>query len=108
MISTPEDPQAATVGTTPSLAGLSAVVSRLEALAERMKEPRPLVVDAAGVARLLGCSKRHAERLKAAGELPDALVLGGGTKIVWRVSDIELFVRVGCDLARYRAAAARR
>ena len=67
---------------------------------------RPLMVDIKGLAKLLGCSRRHLERQKAAGELPDPAAVGN--KHVWRVADIELFVKANCDMNRYRAAVARR
>ncbi|MBA4189802.1 MAG: hypothetical protein C0467_17610 [Planctomycetaceae bacterium] len=83
------------------LGRLAALLAALEA--ERL---RPLVVDINGLAKLLDCSRRHLERQRAAGELPDPVAVGN--KLVWRVSDIELFVKANCDMARYRAALARR
>lgn len=84
---------------------LAVLVVRLEALTKRL-EPlasKPLLVDAAGLATLFTCSKRHIARMRAAGELPEPLTLGDGNKVVWRVGDVEAFVAAGCDIARYRA-----
>lgn len=83
------------------LGRLASLLSALEASAIR-----PLVVDIKGLAKLLGCSRRHLERQRAAGELPDPVAVGN--KLGWRVADIELFVKANCDMARYRAALARR
>ena len=81
---------------------LNAIVSRLET-AVRSAAVRPLVVDADGLARLLCCSKRHIARMRSAGELPEAITVGSGSKVVWRLADVELFVSVGCDRIAFDA-----
>ena len=95
--------------TTEQTAELSALMDRFRALLTELRVGalKPLLVNAEGVGRLLGCSARQVRRLRAAGEVPPPFVLGGdGT--LWRVSDLEEFVRCGCDMTRYRAAQARR
>ncbi len=95
----------------PPLANPTALNDLLERLASLLaaleaSALRPLVVDINGLAKLLGCSRRHLGRQRAAGDLPDPVAVGN--KLVWRVADIELFVKSNCDMARYRAALARR
>ena len=46
------------------------------------------------VARLLGCSTRHVDRLSRAGKLPRPLRLG--TLLRWRRSDVLVWIERGC------------
>lgn len=89
---------------------VSNVLERLEELlaALAVNGLKPLLVDARGAGRLLGCSDRQVRRMRAAGEMPEPFVLGSGDMTLWRVADLEEFVRCGCNMARYRAATARR
>lgn len=89
-------------GTIPPLTDLNAIVARLEAVV-RSAAVRPLVVDSTGLAALLACSKRHIARMRSAGELPDAMTVGSGSKVVWRLADVELFVSVGCNRSAFDA-----
>jgi excisionase family DNA binding protein len=61
----------------------------------------PLLIDAVGVARLLGIGKATVWRLVAAGQLPPSLKLG--RRRLWRMADLESFVACGCDVDRWRA-----
>ena len=55
----------------------------------------PLLVDAAGVGRLLGISRASVFNLQATGMLP-AAVLRRGQIVRWAISDIELWISLGC------------
>jgi predicted DNA-binding transcriptional regulator AlpA len=54
----------------------------------------PLMVRATAAARLCGVSEATWHRLRAAHQTPAPLRLGGS--ILWRVSDLKLFVEWGC------------
>lgn len=69
---------------------------------------KPLLVNSKGASVLLACSVRQLWRLLAAKEIPPSCKLGGSDGAFWRVADLEEFVRCGCDMARWKAAAARR
>jgi hypothetical protein len=89
---------------------LDALLERLAKLLDALEGAglRPLMVDATGAGRLLGCSARSVRRMRAAGEMPAPCVLGSGDMTLWRVADLEEFVRCGCVMTRYRAVQARR
>jgi predicted DNA-binding transcriptional regulator AlpA len=71
------------------------------ALASEAPALMPLLVDVAGVAKLLGVGKATVWRLVAAGRLPPSLRLM--RRRLWPVADIESFVASGCDLDRWKA-----
>ena len=57
-------------------------------------EHRAVLIDADGVARMLGCSARHVRRMADAGRMPGSVKLGGLTR--WEVAAVERWVQVGC------------
>ncbi|MEK7866357.1 MAG: helix-turn-helix domain-containing protein [Planctomycetota bacterium] len=54
----------------------------------------PLLVDAEGVAGMIGCSKSHIWRLRDSGKLP--LPVKVGSLVRWRVEDIAAWLRDRC------------
>jgi predicted DNA-binding transcriptional regulator AlpA len=58
----------------------------------------PLLIDAKGVAELLGRSERSIWRDDSAGRLPRPIMVGGSKR--WRVSEIHLCVEAGCPNRR--------
>ncbi len=64
------------------------------AIAERAGADR--LIDARAVARLLDISDRSVWKMAAAGKLPAAVRVGRSVK--WRLSDIEGFIRAGCNI----------
>jgi predicted DNA-binding transcriptional regulator AlpA len=62
------------------------------------KSLEPLLVDIAGLVRLLGRSRASLERDLAAGRLPDHIRLCGSRK--WRYSEIAAWVEAGCPHRR--------
>ncbi|GEM_PF-750093 len=54
----------------------------------------PLLLDAAGVAARLGCSKATVWRLRDSGKLPQPVKVGSLTR--WRTADVEAWVNAGC------------
>lgn len=60
-----------------------------------------LVVSAKELSLMLGISVRQIWRLRAAGQLPKPVYLGGSVK--WRCLDIELFIDCGCDMELFNA-----
>ena len=55
----------------------------------------PLLVDAAGVGVLLKISRASVFNLQATGQLP-AAVLRRGQIVRWAISDIQLWISLGC------------
>ena len=55
----------------------------------------PLLTDAAGVGCLLGISRASVFNLQATGMLP-AAVLRRGQIVRWAISDIQLWISLGC------------
>ena len=55
----------------------------------------PLLTDAAGVGRLLEISRASVFNLQATGQLP-AAVLRRGQIVRWAISDIQLWISLGC------------
>jgi predicted DNA-binding transcriptional regulator AlpA len=64
------------------------------ACGERGRSPR--LIDAKGVARLLGCSWRTVLRLADGGQIPWGVKLGGLRR--WDVREIEAFITGGCKM----------
>ncbi len=60
-----------------------------------------LAMSVAEVARALNISSRHVWKLRAAGRFPEPIRLGRAVR--WRAEDVELYVRVGCDMGRFHA-----
>ncbi len=56
--------------------------------------PEPAMVDADGVAVMLGCSSRHVRRLADAGHMPAPVKLGSLTR--WPVKVINRWIEDGC------------
>jgi len=54
----------------------------------------PLLIDAAGVARMLGVSRRHVHALESSGRIPSPVRLSRSVR--WRVAEIREFVAAGC------------
>lgn len=54
------------------------------------------LVSARELAKLLSVSERTLYRLKSAGELPPAVVLGGSVR--WRLSEIRQWINQGCPV----------
>tara|TARA_R110002073_G_scaffold149534_14_gene303345 strand:+ start:5673 stop:5921 length:249 start_codon:yes stop_codon:yes gene_type:complete len=54
------------------------------------------LVNARELAKLLSVSERTLYRLKSAGELPAAVVLGGSVR--WRLSEIRQWIDEGCPV----------
>ena len=65
-----------------------------------------LLIGDRDTAKLLGLGVRTLHRLRAGGEVPAPLKLGG--RVLWRRLDIESFVELGCDMPRWKALQARR
>jgi len=59
-----------------------------------ISEPKPLLVDRAGLARILNVSPRQVSRLNDAGKIPAPISLGAASKR-WLVSEIEDWLRAG-------------
>jgi len=55
--------------------------------------PSPLAVDAAGAAKLIGCSRSHWLRMHREGKTPPSFTFGH--RRLWRQSDIEVWVAAG-------------
>lgn len=53
-----------------------------------------LLIDANGVAKALDCSRRHVERMNAAGKMPQPVRLGRAVR--WSVAVIESWIKAGC------------
>ncbi|MBK9118008.1 MAG: excisionase family DNA-binding protein [Phycisphaerales bacterium] len=56
--------------------------------------PVPALLDVAGVAALLGCSKPHVRRLADARRMPAPLRVGALVR--WRAGDIQEWIAAGC------------
>jgi prophage regulatory protein len=54
----------------------------------------PILLSAAGVARLLGLSSRTVARMNSSGGLPRPLRLGRSVR--WRHQEIEAWIKAGC------------
>jgi len=54
----------------------------------------PLLVDAAELARLLACSRRHIERLDSAGKLPKSVRIGHAKR--WPLNLTKKWIAAGC------------
>ncbi len=52
------------------------------------------LVNAKNLAKTLSVSERHVWRMKASGKLPKPITVGGCVR--WLLSDIELFLSMGC------------
>ena len=55
----------------------------------------PALIDAAGLAQMLSCSRRHIANLDASGRLPLAIRLGSRCKR-WRVDEIQAWILADC------------
>lgn len=62
--------------------------------ARKRRNLSPLVADAKRLARLLCCGVRTVRTWDAAGKLPSPIRIGG--KVLWDVSEIRSWIRVGC------------
>jgi predicted DNA-binding transcriptional regulator AlpA len=62
----------------------------------------PLLVRASLAARLCGLSEATWHRLRSAGQIPEPLKVGGA--VLWRTSDLQLWVAWGCPAGREFAA----
>jgi len=57
--------------------------------------PEPLLVDAAGLAVLLGCSRRHVQAMDSSGRLgPRSIALGRSRR--WSVDEVRRWIALGC------------
>jgi excisionase family DNA binding protein len=65
-----------------------------ETAAEPIQADEALLTDAAGVARLLGVSKRHVQALDSSGRIPAGISLGRSRR--WRVDEIRQWCEAGC------------
>ena len=65
------------------------------------KHQQVLMVSAKDLSLMLGISTRQVWRLRAAGQLPNPVFLGGSVK--WKCSDVELFLECGCDMNEFNA-----
>ena len=61
------------------------------------EQDRPLLITAAELARLLQVSTRTLWRLRLAGELPEAVRLGGAVR--WRLDEIKKWIAGGCRMS---------
>jgi predicted DNA-binding transcriptional regulator AlpA len=61
-------------------------------------ELKPLVVNYAGLSKLIDRSVSTLERMKASRKLPPSVRMGNSCK--WLVADIELWVALGCPNER--------
>jgi len=61
------------------------------------EQDRPLLITAAELARLLRVSTRTLWRLRSAGELPEAVRLGGAVR--WRLDEIKKWIAGGCRMS---------
>lgn len=68
------------------------------AIAERAGTDR--LIDARAVARLLDMSDRSIWKLSASAKLPAVVRVGRSVK--WRLSDIQRFIEVGCNIDVFR------
>ena len=64
------------------------------------------LINAKEVADMLNCSTRQVWKLMASGRLPQCLRLGRSVK--WRLSDIQMFIRIGCNMAAFQSELARK
>ncbi|MGA2253574.1 MAG: helix-turn-helix domain-containing protein [Thermoguttaceae bacterium] len=60
----------------------------------------PLLITAAELAKLLHVSTRTLWRLRSAGELPEAVRLGGTVR--WRFAEIKKWIAGGCQMSSNR------
>jgi len=68
---------------------------------EQDGEPgEPLLITAAELARLLQVSTRTLWRLRSAGELPEAVRLGGAVR--WRLDEIRKWIAGSCRMSTNR------
>lgn len=58
----------------------------------------PAMLDVKGVARLLGCSPRHVNRLSEAGRMPDPVKLGALVR--WDRAGLARWIAAGCPAVR--------
>lgn len=80
---------------TAETAELVAQVARLaDALERQGNAPPPELIDAAGVAAMLGIGERTARRLDVEGRLPCPIKLGGSVR--WRLSELRKWLDCGC------------
>jgi predicted DNA-binding transcriptional regulator AlpA len=68
----------------------------------RANPPDPLLIGDREAAALVGVSRAHWHRLRAAGKLPPSIRLG--RKVLWRRVEIELWIQAGCPDAKSWAA----
>jgi len=61
-----------------------------------VSKPPCLLVGVDRVALLLDVSERFVNKLRASGRFPEPIHLGG--RVLWRVKDLEQWVRDGCPL----------
>ena len=63
-----------------------------------ISDPDPLVVDRAGLGRMLRLSRRELYRLEDAGRIPAPIQFGTCKR--WPIEEIEIWVRAGCPRRR--------
>lgn len=61
---------------------------------------KPLLITAAELAKLLHVSTRTLWRLRSAGELPEAVRLGGAVR--WRLDEIKKWIAGSCRMSTNR------
>lgn len=67
---------------------------RMEMVTSRMAEHEPILVDANDAAAMLGVSRAHFYRMRAAGQVPLPVRLGKAVR--WRVEELQEWVDAGC------------
>ncbi len=72
--------------------GLAAVVRELRRVRELLEAQTTELLDARQAARFLGVSEATLYRLRAAGEVPASVRLGGGALIRWRRNDLQNYI----------------
>ena len=71
-------------------------------MSDAPQTPEPLLIPDPGAAKLLGISRAHLHRLRAAGKFPEAVRLG--RKLLFDRAELESWVMHRCpDLATWRA-----
>jgi prophage regulatory protein len=77
------------------LHSLVTILARLaDALERKSAAPPPELVDAAGVAAMLGIGDRTVRRLDVEGRLPMPVKIGGSVR--WRLSELRDWIDAGC------------
>ena len=64
-----------------------------------MEKKQFQLLTAKELAEMLALSVRTVWRLKSAGKLPQPVTVGASIR--WRISDIERFLNVNCDMKRF-------